>query len=516
MKRQKIVFYFTPDDGVKSRNSLWQEIGPSQSQSGFENKGRFAFEFSNKSPIVISANCNSIKSAQESTASITLAGIYGGIETSDIFFVNDYWEIWDEANNWCHFRGMVRSKNRTVTGGSKTLTLDLANAGWWVFADKSIFYINPILTGKFGAAKSTLFTGIKGKYGLIGKTNAEDLLKTKEVKEIFQKSTTPKKYLEFLVNNICNPRIGYIRNNYFTASNAIKEIVPEADDNFKDRQILISRRKSQVEGAVWDALKMFEGYPFCQLFIEEGEKNTRIKWRYSRWRDDSGLLCMGTLAKDIPPIVIYANDNEQIEDNEFKGVIQKIENETVTGVVNAYFLTPWSTAKLSSSLIQQMAAGADSTTLLDEDSILRNGYNPQELKIPFIPESIAGVTDAEFDEGTADSNKSTLNKRAETVGTELVSYSKALKKMYSNYKEAKSGTLIMKNNLPIQISKDIQLVEREIGSSKPIYTHMSLNKITQYFDASSPRTVLEYSRGFKGVNAQYGDLGSLSLSGVFV
>ncbi len=487
MNRQKIVFYFTPDISLQKRDLSWMEASKNKS------KGLYILSFGKVDESIIKdATCNSIKSAQESTATINLVGIYGGYDTDDLFFVNDYFEIWDEANNWCHFRGMLRNKNRTVGGSSKDISLDLVNAGGWVFNDRSIYYINPVVASSFGVTKSTLFTGLKTKYGLLNKTIQQ------EISDIFTKDTTPNKYLEFLVNKICNVRIGSIRKDFFSDSIAVKDIVPEADINFNDRRILVSRRKSQVEGAIWDALKMFEGYPFCQMFIEEGEQQTRIKWRYSRWRDNTGRLCMDTLAEDKPPIVLYADDKAEIEEDELKGIIDKQENETITGIVNAFFLTPWSSAKLSNSLAQQISAvGSDPTIVLDEKSILRNGYIPQELKIPFLPESIAGVLDHEFDDDSPSKNRERILKRTKTVGEELVFYTKILKRMYTEYKRAKTGSLIFKNNLPIPIGRDIELVESELSGD--VRTHMSLNKITQYFDGKVPRTILEYSRGFKKI-----------------
>lgn len=486
MNRQKIVFYFTPDTSSRIRNLNWMEVSPDKK------KGDYILGFDNiDESIIIDANCNSIKSAQESTAEINVTGIYNGIDTDDIFFVNDYFEIWDEANNWCHFRGMLRNKNRTVQGRQKGIALSLVNAGGWVFNDRSIFYINPVVASSFGVTKSTLFTGIKTKYGLLNKATQD------EINEIFTRDTTPNRYLEFIVNKICNVRIEEIKKTFFPKAESIKAITPEVDKSFLSRRIFVSRRKSQVEGAVWDALKMFEGHPFCQLYIEEGVDQTRIKWRYSRWRDSTGRLCLGDLAFDDTPVILYADDKTNIEEGQFKGLLSKQENETITGIVNAYFITPWSTAKLSSSLIQQISVGADSTVLLDEDSILRNGYNPQELKIPFLPEAIAGVTDEEYEALKVKEIKSLLKKRIKSVGDELVIYSKYMKKMYTNYKLAKSGSDIFKNNLPIKIGSSIELVERELSGE--VRTHKTLNKITQYFSPTSPSTVLEYSRGFKGI-----------------
>lgn len=484
MNRQKIIFYFTPDTSEGIRDLSWMET------SNDKKKGDYTLSMGREDEsIIIDANCNSIKSAQESTASITVSGIYSGVDTDDIFFVNDYWEIWDTANDWCHFRGMTRNKSKNVTGREKSITLELVNAGGWVFNDRSIFYINPIVASSFGVTKSTLFSGIKTKYGLLNKATQ------KEISDVFTRDTTPNKYLEFLVEKICNVRIEEIKKTFFSSSDSIKAVTPEADENFLSRRIFVSRRKSQVEGAVWDALKMFEGYPFCQLYIEEGREQTRIKWRYSRWRDNTGKLCLEDLAFDDDPIILKADDKADIADGEFKGLLSKQETETISGIVNAYFLTPWSTAKLSASLPQQISAGADSSVLLDEDSILRNGYIPQELKMPFLPEAIAGFTDAEFQALPVTENKSTLKKRIKTVGQELLLYSKYLKSMYTQYKLAKSGSLIFKDNLPIKIGSNIELLERELSGE--VRTHMTLNKITQNFNPSSPNTILEYSRGFK-------------------
>ena len=501
MNRQKIVFYFTPDTSSGIRNLSWMQSSDSKK------KGDYIIGLDNiDESIIIDANCNSIKSAQESTAEINIVGIYNGIDTDDIFFVNDYWEIWDVANNWCYFRGMTRDKNRSVEGRQRGIVLSLVNAGGWVFNDRSIFYINPVLASSFGATKSTLFNTVKTKYGLLNKDNSLDTELQKEIQDIFTKDTTPNRYLEFLVNKICNTRIEEIKKTFFPDSDAIKTITPEADQNFLDRRILVSRRKSQVEGAVWDALKMFEGYPFCQMYIEEGFDKTRIKWRYSRWRDSTGRLCIGDLAFDDTPIVLYADDKASIEDGQFKGMISKQENETISGIINAFFLTPWSTAKLSNSLVQQMSASPDQSIILDEDSIIRNGYNPQELKIPFIPESIAGgqVDDKDFDDLKVQDAENLLKKRSLTVGQELTKYSEYMKKMYTDYKLAKSGSLVFKENIPIKIGSSIELIEKELRGE--VRTHMTLNKITQYFESNSPRTVLEYSRGFKRSNLRVRNL----------
>lgn len=492
MSRQKIVFYFTPDTQVADRE-IGKSIFPT---SDDKSKGLYKFEFDKSfaQSLIKTATSNSIKSSQESTATINLASIFLNQETDNLFYVDDYWEIWDEANDWCHFRGMVRSKNRTKTGRERTLSLELANAGWWVLGDRSIYYINPILTGSVGVNRSELFTGIKSKYGLLGKDT--------ELKEIFTKDTTPKKYLDFLIGAICNPRINAIREDNFDNSEAIKNVIPEADASFNDKSIVVSRRKSQVEGSIWDALKLWEGYPWCQMFLEEGKSQTRVKWRYSRWKDNTGSICMGELAEDVDPIRIFADKKHNNSEDEYTGLIKKIENETATGIINAFFVTPWDGATVESSIIQQMSVtgDSDSKVILDEDSIIRNGYIPQEIKLPFIPTTISGPTSKELDGLSPQGIKDIVAKRFTTVGEEMLFYAKILKKMYTQYKTAKSGTLIMENNIPIQISRDLELYEKEIGSNgDEQVTHTSLNKITQYFDPSSPTTVLEYSRGFKGV-----------------
>jgi len=495
MSRQKIVFYFTPDYKVIDRDFKFKNFPKSYDL----NKGLYKFDFDkNDQALIKSASCNSIKSAQESTATLDIAWIYDGEETKDIFFVDDYWEIWDEANDWCHFRGMVRNKPKANTGKNKSVTLELVNAGGWNFSDRSIFYINPILAASFGPEKAVLFENIKSKYGLLGKHAATEA--------VFTKYSSPNKYLDFMVNDVCNPRISYIRSNYFDGSPAIKEITPEADQQFTDRVILVSRQKSQVEGSIWDALKMWEGHPFCQLFISEGKSNTIIKWRYSRWRDSSGNLCLGDRAEDVNPIRIYADDRENIEDDEFKGVISDNSSETSTGLYNAFFVSPGQTMKSTSSVVQQVSVDPNAQQfILDEDSIIRNGYNPQEVKLPFVPETIAGVSSSELENLKPPQIKKALSDRFKTVGDELLYYTKILKKMFVNYKGSRSGSLLLVNNLPISISKDIEYVERELVSNEPTTTHMSLNKITQYFDPKSPRTVLEYSRGFKSVALGYRD-----------
>ena len=165
MPAQKIVLYFTPDVKETGRIPL-SDIKFDTSK--YLERGKY--EISLNHPCFIDGNCSSLKSSIKSTASLTFTSKCFGEKTKHVFKVNDYFEIWDTADeddSWCYFRGVVQQTSSDYQGNQRRYTINLENAAGWILGDNSVYYLRPLI---------------------IAKTHTPDNF-FKPIKEVYQQST---------------------------------------------------------------------------------------------------------------------------------------------------------------------------------------------------------------------------------------------------------------------------------------------------------------------------------------
>jgi len=473
MPAPKIVIYFTPDASMIERKGE-EYLLPSDKTS----KGLYQIVPDPDGSFFIEGSANIAKSAVMGSASLTFVHKFAGVEARDLFKVNDYFEIWDENADWCYFRGMVSDTGSDYLGDRKVFTLTLENAGGWVLGDNGIYYLHEKIILKDGL--QDLFKEIRGRYGIIGKLEA----KTKEM--------SPNDFVNLVIDNICNKRISLIKNLYFKFHPAIKPLLYNVDDNFKNRRVQISLKLSNIEGSIWNVLKLWEGYPFCEMFLREKKEGTELVWRYSRWRDETGRLCIDDQAKDEKPIVFYADPRAETKEGEFKGWINENTKRNKEGYYNAIHVkaNDHRISVPTSIAMQLKAAPGINKMILNEDSVIRHGHRPRSVNLPFVP---SHMTPEEFSKAKKPQRDTINANQKNSLAEELAKHTKYLYKMYRNIQDSMNGAWVFQGNLPVDLAKDFMLVTTQDKPALRVTSHM----ITWYFSATAPRTVLEWSRGFE-------------------
>ena len=145
MPAQKIVIYFTPDIKQTSRIPL-KDIKFDQTKGNFQDRGKY--EISLNHPCFIEGNCSSHKASIKSTATLTFKSVCFGEKTKHVFKINDYFEIWDvtdEFDSWCYFRGVVRQTSSSYEGTERRYSLIIDNAAGWMLGDNSIYYLRQLI-----------------------------------------------------------------------------------------------------------------------------------------------------------------------------------------------------------------------------------------------------------------------------------------------------------------------------------------------------------------------------------
>lgn len=502
MPAPKIVLYFTPDI---------QEIGriPISSikfdTSKFPERGRY--EISISEPCFIDGNSSNLKSAIKSDAVLNFKSVCFGEQSKYIFKVNDYFEIWDTRDSddeWCYFRGVVKQPSSMQTGDKRTFSLSLENAGGWALGDNSIYYLGQLIITQ-GGNPSKLFNPIKSKYGWI---DASGKLTDKGEKIAFNKIKKPPELMETLVDLYANERIKILKDEFYEHE-SIKSIGFKTGVEISKETVFIANRLSKMEGSILQILTQFEGRPFNEIFITESTVQTNVIWRNSRWRDFNEKLCMGGLAGDQENLIILNTGERSITDDyknlgykkviEYSKMITENINKTNADVINAIFIFPPSLSANTSVPTVVLAQTAfdpeGSKNLLDLNSIIRHGYRPIKINLPFIPRYLEGLVFSETESGERKlSNDAANNIR----GKYLSEHTDIAASMYRNIQNSGNGASAFQNNLHCTVADDFKIT-RSIQEED---FFVNVHKITWYFDPEEPRTVLEWDRGFEQVRQE--------------
>jgi len=497
MPAPKIVIYFTPDI---------QEIGriPISSiefdTSKFPKRGRY--EISIKEPCFIDGNCSSLKSAIKSDAVLNFKSVCFGEQTKYVFKVNDYFEIWDTRDpddEWCYFRGVVNQTSSSYTGDKRTFSLSLENAGGWALGDNSVYYLGQLIVTK-AETPAKFFNVIKSKFGWI-KANGDLTEKGKAIN--FNLIKKPSELLETLVDLYANERIKILKEEFY-GDESIKSIGFKTGVEISKETVFIANRLSKMEGSILNILTQFEGRPFNEIFITENEYQTKVIWRNSRWRDFNEKLCMGDLAGDQENLIILNTGERSRTDNynnlgyknvrEYSNMITENVNKTNADVINAVFIYPPSLStntSVSTVVIAQTSFDINGAkNLLDLNSTIRHGYRPIKLDLPFIPGYISGKA---FSKMSISKRKSVKISESKSSGEYLSEHTEIAASMYRNIQNSGNGASAFQNNLHCTVADDFKIT-RSIQEED---FFVNVNKITWYFDADTPRTVLEWDRGFE-------------------
>ena len=504
----KITIYFTPDIKETGRIPI-ADIKFTASQE--LKRGRFQIDLS--VPCLINAECSSHRSSIKSTANINFQSKCFGEQSEYVFKTNDYFEIWNTAdvdNPWCYFRGVVSQASKSWTAKKRSFSLTLDNAGGWLLGDNAIYYLGQLMITKQHTT-TDFFNPIKVKYGWANKAGEEtaegrslDILKVK----------SPVQLLETLINGIANKRVSLLKDDFYEHQDSIKPIYYVVGGEINKggrRNVFVVDKLSEMEGSILDILKKFEGRPFAEIFMIETPYKTKVIWRNSRWRDSDDLLCMGDnsgLAENIvslytDPNVNFTNTTIDSEfsaanfynlEKQFSGFIKEDSNKTTEDVVNAFYIYPvgFDTKQNVPALIITQTAYDEvrARQILDLDSIIRHGYRPISINLPFIPDFGTPESFNEKNPGRRVQDE-VANKRAQA--DIMLEYTGYASKMFKNIQNSGNGQTVMQNNLECTVADDFRIFRTDQESPFFVNTHM----ITWYFDAKNPRTVFQWDRGFE-------------------
>jgi hypothetical protein len=506
MPSPKIVLYFTPDITEIGRIPI-SDIKFDGSK--VLNRGRY--EISLNHPCFIEGQCSSQRASISSDAQLTFKWKCFGELTKYVFKTNDYFEIWDIADSydeWCYFRGRVKQISKNEQGDVKTVSLMLENAAGWVLGDNSIYYLHPLIIAR-NQAPSKFFDPIKTRYGWLegGKTTQSwDDLNIELIKK-------PAEFLETLVDKIGNVRIDKLKSDFYDNSEAIKPLSWYTDPLVQKNDVFISDRLTEMEGSILNILKRFEGIPFSEIFIIESDFRSRIIWRNTRWRDEKDNLCMGELSGSAQNLItIYTDPSIKIDPNKktvvasgqgyikersYSGIISETTNTTNDNVVNAIYLYP-ATLDVKNNVPAMVIAQTrydenGAKQILNLDSIIKQGYNPITIRLPFIPPY---MDQEAFSQSAVDKRSSVNDANYTNVGRFLAEYTEYAAKMYKNIQNASNGQDVLQNNLHVTVADDYRIVRNSFEKN----FYINVNRITWYFSASAPKTVLEWDRGFEDPN----------------
>lgn len=514
MPAPKIVLYFTPDVKEIGRIPI-SDIKFEDSQK--PDRGRFEITLVN--PDFLSGNCSSLKSSIKSTASLTFKRLCFGEKTEHVFKVNDYFEIWDDsvfANEWCYFRGTVKQVSKTEEGLKKTITLTLENAGGWMLGDNSIYYLSQLIIIK-GQTPSKFFNPIKTTYGWLDQGGNETA--KGEALGVF-KIKTPGELLETLINGIGNERVNLLKKNFYDDHESIKTAEYSTGVEVAKNNVFIPQKISEMEGSLLEIMRKFEGRPFSEIFIVETPEKTKVIWRNTRWRDYQEKLCMGVFSgKAEYLITLYTDPNIKyfqdkitnteegfVVEKQYSGILSENINRTNDDVVNAIFLFPsmYNTRKnVPETVAAQTAHDPEGAKqILDLNSIIRHGYKPVQIELPFIPKYM----DSQAFESASKIERDQVQIAGDGIlGQYLNEYAGYASAMYKNSQDSGNGVDVFQNNLQVNIADDFRIVRSksdDLRLDEPESFYVNPLKITWYFEPSNPRTVIEWDRGFEKVRGE--------------
>jgi len=506
MPASKIVVYFTPD--VREIGRIPINDIKFETTKGTDEQFRGTYKISIEDPSLINGQCVTTKATIASTASLIFKWHCFGELTKYVFQTNDYFEIWDTADSndeWCFFRGVLNHVSLSEQGNQKRVTLMLENACGWVLGDNAIYYLHPLIIAR-GQAPTNFFDPIKTRYGWLqggNLTNKWDDLQIERIKK-------PSELLETLINKIGNVRINLLKKDWYDNSKAIKPISYITESQVEKNDIFIPDKLSEMEGSILDILKQYQGSPFCEMFLTETSYGSIFRWRNSRWRDYTGELCMREYAGYPQNLVsIYTNPAQIFSSTKkspaaqgsdyafekfYKGPISENINRTNDDVVNAIYLYP-ATMDIKDNVPAMVIAQTrydenSAKNILDLNSIIRHGYKPITLKLPFIPQY---MDQEAFSKTIKDNRFDTEDANYTNIGKFLSEYSEYAASMYRNIQNASNGQDTFQTNLHVTIADDYRIVRNQEEDSFWI----NVNQITWYLDPENPTTVIEWDRGFE-------------------
>ncbi|MCK5606071.1 hypothetical protein KAR91_29500 [Candidatus Pacearchaeota archaeon] len=514
MPAPKIVLYFTPDVKEIGRIPI-SDIKFEESKK--PDRGRY--EITLDTPCFLNGRTESLKSFVKSTTNLTFKRYCFGEKTEHVFKTNDYFEIWDDsvlANEWCYFRGMVKQVSKNEQGMQKTITLTIENAGGWMLGDNSVYYLSQLIIIQ-GQSPSNFFKTIKSQYGWIDQGGNET---AKGESLGLDRIKTPGELLETLVDKIGNERVNLLRKNFYDDHESIKPIEYFTGPEVAKNNVFIPNKLSEMEGSMLEILQKFEGRPFSEIFIVETPEKSKIIWRNSRWRDYQEKLCMGTFPGKVERLTtlytdpnikyfedkIFNSEEGPIDEKQYSGILSETINRTNDDVVNAFFLFPAmiDARKNVPSLVAAQTAydQENAKKILDLDSIIRHGYKPVTLELPFIP----SYMDAEgFNNSTVAQRTQSLISSDLILGQYLNEYTVYAEAMYKNSQDSGNGAVAFQNNLQVNIVDDFRIVRSksdDLRLDEPESFYINPLKITWYFESTAPRTVIEWDRGFEKVRGE--------------
>jgi hypothetical protein len=508
MTSPKITIYFTPD--VKEINRI--PISDIKFPASEELKrGRFQIDIS--SPCIINADCTSHRASIKSTATLNFIGKCFGERSEYVFKNNDYFEIWNTAdtrNPWCYFRGVVTQTARTWTANKRSFSLTLDNSGGWLLGDNAIYYLGQLIITQQHVTNN-FFNAIKVRYGW-ATTAGKETDKGKALGLLKVKS--PSQLLETLINRIANERVKLLKSDFYENQDSIKPIDYETGNEVDEggkRNVFVVDKLSEMEGSILEILKQFEGRPFAEIFIVETKEKSKLIWRNSRWHDSDDILCMGDRSGKAENIVSIYTDpsvnftnttiksefsaqNNYISEKQFSGFLKEDEKTTSDDVVNAFYIYPVgfdTKQNIPSVIITQTAYDKEGARqILDESSVIRHGYRPITIKLPFIPDFGEA---SDFSEKDVETRSTDIKANRSAQARIMLEYTGYASKMYRNIQNSGNGQTVMQNNLECTVADDFRVFRTEQES--PFF--VNVHQMTWYFDAKTPRTVLQWDRGFE-------------------
>jgi hypothetical protein len=501
----KIKIYFTPDIKEPGRIPI-NDIKFKASDD--LKRGRYQLDFS--VPCLISASSESHKSSIKSTATINFKSTCFGEKSEYVFKTNDYFEIWDVGdtkNPWCYFRGTAQQTSRPWVAEKRAFALTLDNAGGWLLGDNAIYYLGQLIITQQHTT-SNFFNPIKLKYGWVDQSGKEttkgkalDLLKIK----------TPSQLLETLINKISNERVSILKSDFYDNQDSIKPTDYQTGKEVEKNGVFVVDKLAEMEGSILKILSQFEGRPFSEMFIVETKEKTKVIWRNSRWRDSDDQLCMGSSSGQAENIVsLYTDPNVNYSNTTFKSIFSaqngyKIEKQfsgfisedpkkTTEDVVNAFYIYPvgFDTKRnIPTAVITQTSYDEfKARQILNLDSVIRHGYRPIEIILPFIPDF---GDQSSFSDSSVDQRKTVDQSNRRQQGKFMLEYTGYASKMYKNIQNSGNGQTIMQNNLQCTVADDFRVFRTKQESPSFVNVH----QISWVFSASNPKTILEWDRGFE-------------------
>lgn len=533
MPSQKITIYFTPDVKQIGRIPL-KDIKYETTKGDLQDRGKY--EISLKNPDLIEGNCNSVKFSIKSTATLTFKSICFGEKAKHVFKVNDYFEIWDTADksdSWCYFRGVVRQTTSTYQGKERRYTLIIDNAAGWMLGDNSIYYLRQLII-TLNKNPLKFFDPIKSRYGWLD-PDGSNSVKFNAIG--VEKIKKPSDLLEALINKIANERVKLLSKDFYgdvqligvvRPSQAIKPMEYTTGLEVEKNVVFIADKLSQMEGSILDVLKMFEGRPFSEMFIVENNYKSKIIWRNSRWRDKDDNLCMENFAGDADNLVTiytdpkikfsegsqgvsviggqkyqrYTGKENYIGERKYAGILSETISKTNEDVINAIFIYPAGMSaktNVPSMVINQIRYDQEGAkNILDLDSVIRYGYRPATINLPFVP---GYIIPKDYSNSSSVLREGYNQGHYDLIGKYLSEYTRYAASMYRNISDSGNGSIVLQNNLHVTVADDFRIVRenRDISGDvdKKENLYVNVNKITWYFDPSAPRTAIEWDRGFE-------------------